>query len=398
VQRVTFPEQPRSSLAGATVMQAVASLDDDFVGRSAFNAALALLRTGARAIITSNGGQLVGELQASGGEWMQLPVSGRMSRSRTARQMRELVAAERINLMHAHGFDMGTAMVGAVEGTGTRLLTTYMNAPTRPSAPSWFRRAPVSFGDAVIVPSAFAADFVSRQYSIVRGRMVIIPRIIDTVTFEPARVGPDRIGEMRDAWHADRKRVVFTPGRIAEGKGQLALVEAVRALVNGGMRDVLFVISGSRHSDANRITRLDAAIASHGLRTIIRRTDACEDMPAAYAAASFVCLPGHRSTLFSEVAAEAQVMARPLIACDTGAMREAMLPDAMVGPSRATGWLARPGDPLDLARAIASALALTPEAWRAMCGRSRQFGQWKHAPARAAELTLETYAAMLGPD
>ena len=63
--------QPRS-LAGATILQLVPALRDDPPGRAAVDIALALLQSGARAIIAGEGGPLVGELRASGGEWLPM--------------------------------------------------------------------------------------------------------------------------------------------------------------------------------------------------------------------------------------------------------------------------------------------------------------------------------------
>ena len=390
---------PRSALAGATVMQVLPSLENDSVSRAAFDSALALLRMGARAIVAGNGGPLIGELQASGGEWMQLPLGrSRMTGSRLTRHVRQLITEERVDLVHAHGFDVAADIIGATEGTPTRLLTSYIHAAPRRSLFPSFRRKPRAYGDAVVVPSAFAGDFVSRQYTVERARIVILPRTVDTAWFDARAVSAERLAAVRDAWQIGRQRIVLAPGRIAEGKGQMALIEAARALLNGGLRDVVFVIAGSRHSDAGRIKMVDDAIIAHGLRSIFRRVGPCPDMPAAYAAAAFVCVPGQRATLFSEIAAEAQAMGRPVIASDVGALREAVLTARQVGAGRRTGWLAPPQDPLDLARVIADALALGPEEWRALCTRSREFAEWKHAPARVAELTLQTYAAMLGPD
>ena len=64
---------PRS-LAGATILQVVPALTDDPAGHAAVDIALTLLQSGARAIIAGDGGPLVGELRAFGGEWLPMPV------------------------------------------------------------------------------------------------------------------------------------------------------------------------------------------------------------------------------------------------------------------------------------------------------------------------------------
>jgi hypothetical protein len=62
------------SLAGATILQLVPALRDDPVDHAAIEIALALLQSGARAMIAGDGGALVGELRAFGGEWLPMTV------------------------------------------------------------------------------------------------------------------------------------------------------------------------------------------------------------------------------------------------------------------------------------------------------------------------------------
>ena len=95
--------RPRS-LAGATILQLVPALRDDPAGHAAVDIALTLLQSGARAIIAGDGGPLVGELRAFGGEWLPMAtdtVNPLRIRS-IARQVAQLIAGERIDIVHAH--------------------------------------------------------------------------------------------------------------------------------------------------------------------------------------------------------------------------------------------------------------------------------------------------------
>ena len=62
---------PRT-LPGATILQIIPTLADTHFGRTALEIALALLQSGARAIVASGDGPLVSELQGFGGEWVRL--------------------------------------------------------------------------------------------------------------------------------------------------------------------------------------------------------------------------------------------------------------------------------------------------------------------------------------
>ena len=94
--------KPRS-LAGATVLQLVPALRDDPASHAAIDIALTLLQSGARAIIAGEGGPLVGELLAFGGEWLPMAndtINPLRIRANTGK-LAHLIASERIDIIHA---------------------------------------------------------------------------------------------------------------------------------------------------------------------------------------------------------------------------------------------------------------------------------------------------------
>ena len=60
-------------LAGRTVLQLVASLDQAEADRAAIDVAGALAEAGARPLVAAPAGRLVSELQAKGGVWIDFP-------------------------------------------------------------------------------------------------------------------------------------------------------------------------------------------------------------------------------------------------------------------------------------------------------------------------------------
>jgi glycosyltransferase involved in cell wall biosynthesis len=98
------------------------------------------------------------------------------------------------------------------------------------------------------------------------------------------------------------------------------------------------------------------------------------------------------------VVAEAQAMARPVIASSVGPLPENMLTPPRMPDELRTGWEVAPGDPAELAAAISTALALDNESYRAHAARARQFAEYMFSPQRAAAATLEIYASLLEAD
>lgn len=385
-------------LPGATVLQVVPALVNEPWARSAVNIASALLRAGARALVASEGGRYVGELQALGGEWMQLPTASHnpFTLRRNARRFGELVAGERIDLIHAYSGPTAWSARTAIRNTGARLVTTYAGAP----APGFgsnarFQRA-LARGDRVLVDSAYAAALVSKQHSVPLEWIVPIPRCIGLEWFDRASVGAGRIDALREDWRIpERARVILVPGRIAPEKGQMTVVDAARILLNGGLRGVIIVIAGDDGADPEYRHDLVDRIRAQGLAGLVRRVPRCQDMPAAYAMAEMVIVPSVEAATFSHIVAEAQATATPVIASAVGALPEMVLAPPLVPETQRLGWLVPPSDPMALARAIADLLALNQAQRQSVRARSRDFAETLYAPARVAAATLNVYSSLL---
>lgn len=386
---------PRS-LAGATILQAVPALNDDRAGRSTLNLALALLRSGARALVAGGEGPLVGELQAIGGEWLEFGFSSvhLFGRHRSVRRLGEILKTERVELVHAHGAEAARQAVAASKHTPVAVLATYVGLPTAKS-PLGMRPDAIVRGRRVHVHSEFAAHLMTREHNVAPDRIVVIPPVVDTAWFDAETVRPDRVAALRRAWRVHGERVVLMPGRMAPWRNHLTLIDAARTLVNGGLRNVIFVIAGHHPTDQNYEAEINERIAAQGLGSIFRQVGASKDMPAAYASADVVVALTERAKSFDNVAAEAQAMARPVVGSNVGPLPEIVMAPPHVQSQYRTGWLVKPGDPIHLARALAAALALSPKAWDALGGRARELAEYRYSPSQVAAATLGLYGTMM---
>src|SRR5476649_2900005 len=123
---MTPADSPRS-LAGATILQLVPALRDDPAGHAAVDIALTLLQSGARAIVAGDGGPLVGELRAFGGEWlpMALETVNPLRIRRNAREIANLIAGERIDIVHAHSAAAAWSALAATDRMPVFLVTSF---------------------------------------------------------------------------------------------------------------------------------------------------------------------------------------------------------------------------------------------------------------------------------
>src|ERR1700730_14111390 len=236
---------PRT-LASATILQIVPALREEPAARTAVDVANALLQSGARALIAAENGPLAEDLRACGGEWVPLvnaTINPFKLRS-CAHRLERLIASERVDIVHAQSIGGAWAANMAATQIAVWLVTTLADVPAVSGLRAYWAGA-LARGDRVITPSNFAAAPVMARYGLPRERLTVIPRSIDTETFDPAAIAPERVEALRKAWHVgDDVRVLLVPGRVAPWNGQLLLPDIARALTDAGVRGFVLVAAG----------------------------------------------------------------------------------------------------------------------------------------------------------
>jgi glycosyltransferase involved in cell wall biosynthesis len=391
---------PRT-LAGATVLQIVPALRDTSQVRTTIGAARALVAVGGRAIVAGERGDLVDELKSFGGEWLPFATTTfNPSKLRANAAALDLfVAAEHVDIVHAKNAGAAWSALVATDRNGIHLVT---DLPDLPRARMWlatFYLGALSRGDRVISHSMFNARPMIARHRIPPERVSVVPRSLDLKYFDPASVPPERVAKLRQAWGIPHGvRIALVPGRIAPWNGHLTLIEAARILADNGMRGVTFVLVGDDRHHRRFVRKFWKQAQAVGVDALFRMVGHHADMPAVYAAADIVVAPYTAPPVYGRVVAEAQAMARPVIASSVGPLPENMLTPPRMAEELRTGWEAPPGNAAELASAIAAALALDADAYRAHAARARQFAEYMFSPQRAAAATLEIYASLLEAD
>ncbi len=396
---VTAIGRPRS-LAGATILQLVPALRDDPAGHAAVDIALTLLQSGARAIIAGDGGPLVSALRAHGGEWLPMVTSANPLRLKTnTRQIRKLIAGERIDIVHAHSAALAWSALTATRKQPVFTVTSFPDRPPKHSLSGHWFGGSLARGDRVIAPSSYVARAMIARYSLPAERITVIPRAVDTSTYNPAAVSIDRIAAMRRSWGLlPQIRVVLVPDSIAPWNGQISVIHAARLLIGSGDRNIAFVFVGDDRKHPRYLHNLKRTAKMHGIDTFCRFTGPCTDMPAALAAADVIVVPALQSPLTGRAVAEAQAMGRPVVTTTVGMLPENVLCPPRMRDELRTGWLVRPGHAGDIAGAVAAALKLDVTAYEALGARARQFAEFMFSPQCVAEAIREVYTSLLARD
>jgi glycosyltransferase involved in cell wall biosynthesis len=392
--------KPRS-LAGATILQLVPALRDDPAGHAAVDIALTLVQSGARAIVAGSDGPLVGELRALGGEWLPMPTDtvNPLRIARNTRHLQKLIAGERIDIVHAQSAGAAWSALSATDRMPVFLVTSF---PERLAEDSWPRtlfQSSLARSDRVIAPSSYISRAMIDRYKIPADKITVIPRALDTAKFNPAAVNVDRVAALRRAWGLlPQMRVVLIPGRIAPWNGQITMIDAARLMVAAGDRNIAFVFVGEDRGHTRYRNVLKRRAREHGIETLIRFVGHYADMPTALAAADVVVIPSLEPPLSGRAAGEAQALGRPVVTTSVGALPDNLLCPPRMRDELRTGWLVRPGNVGELARATAAALALNVTAHEALGARARQFAEFMFSPQSVAEAIRGVYTSLLARD
>jgi glycosyltransferase involved in cell wall biosynthesis len=393
-----FPTASVHPLAGRTVLQIIPELEAGGAERTAVDVAAGLAEVGARALVATEGGRLVGELQARGGIWAPFPAGSKnpLAMALNVRRLARLCHHERVALVHARSRAPGWVALGASRALGLPFVTTYHGSYSGRSAVKLLYNSVMARGDVVIANSRYTAELIAGLYPRARDRVRVIYRGTDFSTFARAVVAPERVEALRRSWSvAPHERVVLLAARLTGWKGQRVLIDAAGKLAAAGLRDVVFVLAGDPQGRESYVRELDAGIAARGLNGVVRRVGHCVDMPAAFLAASVVTVPSTEPEAFGRSAVEAQAMGTPVVVSALGAVPETVLAPPQVPASERTGWRVTAGNAEALAEAVGAALSLGASAREALAARARAHVERHFSLDRMIADTLDVYAALV---
>ncbi len=396
---LSLPSTETHPLSGRTILQIIPDLEAGGAERTAVDIAKGLTDVGARALVATEGGRLVAELQAKGGVWLPFPAATKnpFAMALNVRRLALLCRHEGVELIHARSRAPAWVALAAARSLKLPFVTTYHGSYASRSVVKTLYNSVMARGDVVIANSGYTADLILAKHGFARDRIRVVHRGTNFSAFAPAAVGTERIQALRAAWQVEpHQRIVLLPGRLTGWKGHRVLIEAARILRDGGDAETAFILAGDPQGRDGYVKELDQLIAKAGLEGRVKRVGHCTDMPAALLAAAVVTVPSTEPEAFGRVAVEAQAMGAPVVVADLGAVPETVLAPPQVTPAERTGWRVPPGDAAALAASLAEALALRPSARDALARRARQHVERHFSLETMVAETLDVYCALLG--
>lgn len=205
-------------------LQLVPAMEQGGVERGVVEVNRAIVAAGWENVVVSAGGRLADQIVADGGRHVEMDVKSKnpfTSISRALR-LRKILKAERPDVVCAHSRVPAWLFLMANRGLGFKWITFAHGA----NSVSMYSKV-MTFGDLVVTPSQFIADYLTKNYRLENGRIRVIPRAIDRRKFDIDNLDRDFIAAKRAEWGIDGRFVVMGVGRITQLKGYDMLIRAV---------------------------------------------------------------------------------------------------------------------------------------------------------------------------
>ena len=325
------------------ILQILPALDEGGVERGTVELNREFVRRGLASTVISSGGRLAEMIVHDGGKHIELDVKSKnpLTVPQRARALRRTLEEARPDLVHYRSRLPGWLFVLANRSLRLPFVTTVhgfnsVNAYSRV----------MTLGQRVICPSTAIMDFIQAHYDTPQEKIRLVPRGIDPLLFDPARLDPACMAEFNRRCGLEGRFVVLGVGRITPLKGYDVLIRAT-ALARAALPRIRTVIVGgaeaSREGHARALRRL---VNELGLQDHVVFAGSQSRIAEVYAC-GHVLVSGNRSKpeAFGRSMAEALAMECPVIATRCGGaldiVREGL-----------NGWLVEPGDAEQLAERL----------------------------------------------
>ncbi|MGE0742443.1 MAG: glycosyltransferase family 4 protein [Hyphomonadaceae bacterium] len=376
-----------------SVLQVTPELNAGGVERTTLEIAEAISRAGGLALVASAGGRLEPDLEAAGGELIKLPVHTKnpITALSNALALAAVIRKRGVRIVHARSRAPAWSAWVAARMTGAAFVTTYHGIYNARSAPKRFYNSIMARGDVIIANSNYTRAHVIDQHGVAPERVIAIPRGVDLDVFDRALVQDADIAAMRASWGVapgDRRLVFIAPARLTRWKGQLVLIDAMKAVEAqrpGAVKVVLAGDAQGRESYVRDIvTRMEGALLQESLAVVGH----VRQMPVAFAASDAAIFPVIEPEAFGRGAVEAQAMGVPVIASNLGGFAETVVDGE-------TGILVPANAPPALAEAMIRMIDLTPASRAAMGAAGRDRARKLYAKSALQTATLGVYQRIL---
>ncbi len=379
------------------ILQIIPELETGGAEQTTIDIGRAIAASGWVSFVASEGGRMVGALEASGTTHVQMSAASKnpVKILLNAFRLADLIKKHKISLIHARSRAPAWSALIAAKLTGIAFVTTYHGAY---SQKSWFKglyNSSMTRSDIVIANSKWTEDLINSRTAGISEKIRVVHRGTDFSAFDTGSVPKSRITKLRNDWSVDENQpVLLNLARLTNWKGQHTLIDALPAVLEE-FPDIILVLAGDDQGRSAYRSELESKARSHGIAESVRLPGHCDDPAAACAAASLVVVASTEPEAFGRAAVEAQALEKPVIVTDIGAVGETVLAPPQVEDNQRTGWKTPPGDVRAMTRAILAVLRLDEPVRNTITRRARNHVEANFSLELMCNRTLDIYRALL---
>ncbi len=350
--RLLLEKEQKKKGERLTVLQLLPELDGGGVERGTLEMGRYLCQKGHRSLVVSGGGRLVEQLEKENTEHITYPVGSKSPKILLCvLPLRKMIVNEQVDILH-----LRSRMPAWVGYLACKLLP----AQKRPVVVTTFHgfysvngySAIMTKCDGIIAVSKGIKDHIMKEYNVVQ-KMKLIFRGVDENIFNPENIQREAVVNLMKKWGIDEnKPVIMLPARITRLKGHDFFLRALALVKN---RNYQAILVGDMTDNPGLVEELNRIIIDNSLEQNVKFVGYCDRMAVALSFASVVVSASSTEPeAFGRTTVEAMAMGKPVIATAHGGSLETVVPGE-------TGWLVKPADAEDMARAIEEFLQTSPE-------------------------------------
>jgi len=314
------------------ILQILPELNVGGVETGTLDLAKYLVRLNHKAVVVSNGGELVKELESQGAIHYQLPVHKKslISIIKMVPRLVEIIKKEEIDIVHARSRVPAWIAYFASRRTNTVFITT---------CHGFYKKHPAScvmgWGKRVIVLSNVIARHMIDDFGVPYERIRLVPRSVDLEKFKYTNPDKKRGEEFN----------VGIIGRITPIKGHLHFIKAMAKVARSAPRLKIWIVGDAPSSREAYKDEIQVLVKRLGLWHCTEFLGTQRDIPEILSHLDLLVLATVTHEAFGRVIVEAQAAGVPVVATEVGGVVDII-------ENEKTGLLVPPADPTSMANAI----------------------------------------------
>ena len=290
---------------------------------------------GHEAVVVSNGGNLVLDLEQAGIKHYLLAVHRKSfwTAFKSIKRLAKIIQEEKVDIVHARSRVPAWIAFFACRWTKTPFITTCHGHYSK----HFFSRV-MSWAKFVIVPSEVIGRHMVEEFGVLAENIRLIPRSVDLEKFNLPRAQKSKPGY-----------IITIIGRITPLKGHLYFIKAMVKVVRLLPNCKIWIIGDAPEKKEAYKEELEVLVKRLGLTEYVEFLGNRRDIPQLLAQSDVLVLSTVTQEAFGRVILEAQAAGVPVVATKVGGVVEII-------DDEKTGLLVLPKDTDEMARAVVRVL------------------------------------------